>query len=221
MNTQAILDFLNELSKNNNREWFNENKPRYQELYQSMVLFSEMVINEVKTFDSSVAGIEPKKSVFRIYRDVRFSKDKSPYKTNMGMFITPGGKNAGMAGYYLHLEPTQSFIAGGIYMPPSKQLNAVRREIFNNASEFKEIIEDAGFKEYYGELQGEKLKRNPKDFPADFEEIELLKFKSYIVSHNFTNEDLKSPDFFGKVIDGFETLHPFNRYLNQALLTLS
>lgn len=217
MNIKDILSFLSDLKANNNREWFQENKPVFQKLNNEFVLFTEMIINELSQFDKAVVGMEAKKCVFRIYRDVRFSKDKSPYKTNFGAYMCPGGKNSGKAGYYMHLENEQSFIAGGIYMPPNPILNLVRTEIVNNTNDFLEIINDSDFKQFYGEINGEKLKNPPKGFSVDFEHIEILKFKSLTAVHYFDRKELESSDLFENIVRGFEILSPFNKFINQAI----
>ena len=211
-----ILSFLTQLKENNNKEWFAENKATYQKLHGDFTLFVEMLINEIAQFDKSVAGLDAKKCVFRIYRDVRFSKDKSPYKTNFGGFIVPGGKKSGKAGYYVHLDPDQSFIAGGIYSPESDVLMQLRKFIMDNIDEFFEITKDDTFKNYYGDLWGDKLKNPPKGFPADYQHIDILKFKSYTYFKNFTQEEILNKNFFTEVINGFKILAPFQQFLNSS-----
>ena len=211
-----IVSFLSELKENNNREWFNEHKPTYQKLQKDFTLFVEMLINEIGQFDRTIAGLEAKKCVFRIYRDVRFSKDKSPYKTNFGGFMVPGGKSSGKAGYYLHIDPEQSFIAGGVYMPPGPELKALRNFIMENITEFLEITQDKQFVSYYGELHDDKLKNPPKGFPVDFPFIDLLKYKSYTYFHNLSREDLLNKDLFNNLVSGFKILSPVNQFLNNA-----
>lgn len=212
-----VLDFLTDLSKNNNREWFNSNKDRYldaKETYDGMV---NRLIPEIRKFDPGIGTITAKDCVFRIYRDVRFSKNKSPYKTNMGGFITRGGRKGGYAGYYLHIDPVESFIAGGNHMPPPDRLKKIRQEIMYNIEDFKKILNAPGFKKYYGQLDGDKLKRPPKDFPADFPDIDLLKFKSYTVVHRIDSDQILDNGFEKYVIKVFKELHPLNEFLNQAL----
>lgn len=213
----SIIPFLTKLSANNNKEWFENNKKEYQQAKQEMEILVQEVIEKVSEFDPAIAGQEAKKCVFRIYRDVRFSKNKDPYKTNMGGFIVPGGKKSGKAGYYLHLEPGASFIAGGIYMPESALLKKTREEILYHIDEFKTIIHSPQFKSAFGEIHGEKLKRPPKDFPADFEDIELLKFKSYAVLHPVSNEQVMADGFVEKVVDVFKKMKDFNGFINRAL----
>lgn len=212
-----ILDFLNQLKKNNNRDWFNDNKKTYLEAKAEFDAMVNRLIPEIRKFDPAIGTLTAKECVFRIYRDVRFSKDKSPYKTNMGGFITRGGRKAGFAGYYLHIDPEESFIAGGNHMPSTENLKKIRQEILYNVDDFKKIINNSSFKKVYGELDGEKLSRPPKDFPADFADIDLLKFKSFTVMHSIKAEQILDSDFESYVTKTFKTLYPLNDFLNQAI----
>jgi uncharacterized protein (TIGR02453 family) len=218
MITAQILDFLQDLKKNNNRDWFHSQKSRYNQCRDGFLHFTEILIHEISQFDPSIKGQLPKDCVFRINRDIRFSKDKSPYKTNMGAFITPGGRNGGLAGYYLHLEPGASMIAGGIYMPPSPVLKTIRQEIHDNLEEFEEILKDNTFIQYFGtELWGEKLKTKPKGFDENFRGLEYLKYKHYTVSNNKTDNEIVSENLVNDVIAVFKAMHPFNRFINNAI----
>lgn len=217
----SVYEFLKELKDNNNREWFQENRKRYEEARQNFIHILEILIHEIGQFDHSIKGQLPKDSLFRINRDVRFSKDKSPYKTNIGAFITPKGRNGGYAGYYVHLEPDNSFLAGGIYMPPSPLLKAIRQEIFENLDEFKSIVEHAEFKNHFGEkLYGEKLKTRPKGFPEDFIGLEYLRFKHYTVAKMVKDNYVTDGDFIKNAIDTFRQLYPFNRFLNYVVANM-
>ena len=215
MNT--ILDFLTTLKKNNNRDWFNAHKAQYLEAKNTFEAFINRLIPEIHKFDPGIGTITAKECVFRIYRDVRFAKDKSPYKTNMGGFISRGGRKGGYAGYYLHIDPEQSFIAGGNHMPAPDMLKKIRQEILYNVDEFKSIVNKPGFKKIYKEIEGEKLARPPKDFPADFPDIDLLKFKSYTVIHAAGNKVILDTNFEQYVLKAFRELYPLNRFLNRAL----
>lgn len=212
-----ILSFLNKLSENNNKVWFDAHKNEYLEARQSMEDFVRKIINEIAVFEPKVAGEEAKKCVFRIYRDVRFSKNKNPYKTNMGGFIVPGGKKSGNAGYYIHIEPGNSFVAGGIYMPESQVLKKMREELFYNMVEFKSIIESAEFKKTFGGIHGDKLKNPPRGFPKDFKDIELLKYKSYTVIHPVADELVCNSSFLDYATDVFKKMKDFNTYINKAI----
>ncbi|NPD46863.1 MULTISPECIES: DUF2461 domain-containing protein [unclassified Lentimicrobium] len=217
VNKNNIISFLSELSENNHKLWFDANKQSYLEAKQEMEDLVQNVIERIAEFDSSVADQQAKKCVFRIYRDVRFSKNKEPYKNNMGGFIVPGGKKSGKAGYYLHLEPGNSFIAGGVYMPESANLKKIREEVLYNTKVFKSIIESDKFVETFGQVEGEKLKRPPKGFPADFADVELLKFKSYTVLHKVPDAEVNNSGFVNQVIEAFKVMKDFNHFLNQAM----
>jgi uncharacterized protein (TIGR02453 family) len=210
--------FLEELAANNNRDWFQANKKSYEAAKASVASFMKVVLNEIQTFDKSIIGIDPKDCIFRINRDIRFSNDKSPYKTNIGGFMAKGGRKAMNAGYYLHIQPGSSFLAGGIYMPPPDKLKLIRSEIYFNAANFKKIINDLDFKKYFKEIQDEeKLKNPPKDFPKDYPDIDLLKYKNYTVIHTLKDHQLQQPDFLSYTIKVFKAMYPLNEYMNNAI----
>jgi uncharacterized protein (TIGR02453 family) len=214
---QTILHFLNELKDNNNREWFNENKKLFESAKGEFEMLLNQIIPGIQTFDDEIGSITAKDCMFRIYRDIRFSKDKTPYKTNFGGFISKGGRKSGYAGYYLHIEPNKSFLAGGSYMPPNDLLKKMRQEIFYNVDEFKRIINSKEFRKSFGSLEGEKLVRPPKDFPADFEDIDLLKHKSYVVLHPVEDKRLLTKNFIDDILEVYQHLKPLNHFLNRAL----
>ncbi len=215
MNT--ILEFLTDLRSHNNREWFNANKDNYLQAREQFEDTVNGLIAGIRKFDPEIGPLTAGDCVFRIYRDVRFSHDKSPYKTNMGGFIAKGGRKAGYAGYYLHIDPDGSFLAGGSHMPPPDRLKLIRQEIIYNVGEFKEIINAPGFRKTFGALEGDRLSRPPKDFPADFPDIDLLKFKSYTVMHTLAPGDLLSQKFMAHATATFRELHPLVKFLNRAL----
>lgn len=218
MITKEVFDFLKELKENNTRDWFTANKKNYEQQKKVVESFITKLIDGVQAFDSEITGISYKDCMFRINRDVRFSLDKSPYKTNFGGFIAKGGRNAMNAGYYLHIEPGSSFIGGGIYMPPADKLKSVRNEIYFNAGEFKNIIENKTFIKYFNEIWDDsRLKNPPKDFPKDFPDIDLLKFKNYTVIHNIEDNKLSEPDFYNYIIDVFKAMYPLNRFINRGI----
>ena len=212
-----IFEFLVELEVNNNREWFTLHKQFYNSAFNDMLQVVEHLIPKVGAFDADIKNLDAKKCMFRIYRDVRFSKDKAPYKQNFGGFLVKGGRNSGKAGYYLHIENNNSFIAGGIYMPPAPYLKKVRQEIYYHVDEFKSILGNKESLKYFKEISGEKLVRPPKDFSPDFPDIELLKFKSYGFLHNVTNEQCLSADFEDYVMKLFKLLSPMIKFLNRGL----
>ena len=210
---KSSLDFLKKLKKNNNREWFNANKKLYEDAKYDFEIFVFELIQKIAEFDESVSGLEPKNCIFRIYKDVRFSKDKSPYKTNMGAFICKGGRKNNAAGYYIHLSPGECFLAGGLYMPMPDKLLDVRNRIASNYKAFVKIVQDKEFKKYYGELwQGDKLKTAPKGFDKEHPAMEYLKLKSFIGDH-ITNEDKALGknylDYCSKVFKAAKSLNAF------------
>ena len=212
-----VLPFLEDLKKNNDREWFQSNKSRYLEAKNEFEAFIGMLLPRLAEVDKDIAGQEAKRCIFRIYRDVRFSSDKSPYKINMGAAMTRGGRKNPYATYYVHIEPGNVFAGGGIWMPPAPVLKAMRQEIYYNADEFKGIIESPAFARYFKKLEGESLKRPPRDFPVDFADIDLLKHKSYIVAAGI-DDAIVSPDAFTeKLLDVYRALYPFNSFINRAL----
>lgn len=217
MNFSKILSFLADLKKNNNREWFEKNKPVYQEALKEYESVIKYLIDHLGKVEPGIADLKPKDCIFRIYRDVRFSKDKSPYKPNFGAAISRGGRKSPYALYYLHLEDGGSFLAGGIYMPPNDLLAKVRQEIDYNAGEFREIIQAPDFKKYFGELGGDKLKKAPKGYSPDDENIELLKHKSYIAMHYVSNEEVMAKAFPEKMTKVMLAMKPMNDFINRAL----
>jgi uncharacterized protein (TIGR02453 family) len=180
--------------------------------------FTAQLIKEIARFHPAIGTLQAKNCMFRIFRDVRFSKDKSPYKINMGAYISEGGKKGNKAGYYVHIQPNgQSFLAGGMYMPEALLLNAIRQEIDYNTEEFKSIINKKSFKNTFGELEGEKLKTVPKGYDKNHPYLELLKYKSYIVWHKLDDAELMQKDFLKKSAAVFKELYPFNQFLNRAV----
>lgn len=211
------FDFLKALKEHNDRDWMAENKKWYQQVKKEVEQLVAALIGEISRFDEGITGLTPKDCMFRINRDIRFSKDKRPYKENFGAAITEGGKKSPMPTYYIHLEPGNSFVAGGIYMPETEVLKKIRQEIDYNPEELKKIVEDAEFKKTFGELTGERLKTAPKGYPKDHPNIELLRLKSIIVTNDYTDEQVLSNDFFDHVIHDFKVLHPMNQYLGVAV----
>ncbi len=211
------LSFLKELKKNNNKEWFHANRESYDETRAEFTGFIEKLVSGIGTFDPDLGPINPKSTLFRINRDIRFSKDKSPYKTNFGSYIIKGGKKTGNAGYYFHLEPGGTFLAGGIYHPEADILKKVRREIYENPEEFREIILKRDFYAYFGGLYEDRLKTAPRGFPKDFEHMDLLQYKSYIVSRSIDERLVTGGGLLEETLMAFRLLHPLIRFINYAL----
>lgn len=211
---EATLKFLSQLAKNNNKEWFDTNRKTYDSVKLEFETLVKSVIDKNTLFDKELMGLEPKQCLFRINKDVRFSKDKSPYKTNMGASINPGGKKSMIAGYYLHVEPNKSFLAGGCYMPMPETLAAIRQEIDYNTADFKKIISAKDFKAYFKELsQDDKLKTAPKGYDKNHPEISLLQLKHFIVVHELTNEQLCDKNFANYASKVFKAMFPLNEFL--------
>lgn len=210
----STLQFLRNLQKNNNRDWFNDNKTIYQEAQQDVVSFVGNLIEQMAAFDEEVGKVDAKKSLFRIYRDTRFSKDKSPYKTNFGASLGMGKGNQ-KAGYYLHIEPGKSFLAGGIYMPEPSVLKAIRKEISAFGEEFKMILEKDDFRNYFRGLSvDDKLKNVPQGFEKDDKMAEFLKLKHFIVTHPVSDEQLLNDDAAKEFSKIYKAMKPLNDFLN-------
>lgn len=209
----STLKFLKDLSKNNNRDWFTENKKLYTEAQEDVIAFLENLIEEISKFDEEIGKLDAKKSLFRIYRDVRFSKDKSPYKTNFGAGLGMGKGNK-ISGYYLHIEPGKSFLAGGVYQPESSVLKEIRKEISMSSDEFLEIINDKNFKKYFKELSQEsKLVKVPNGFEKDNKMGEFLKLKNFIVVYQLKDEELLDPKAIQNFAKIYQSMKPLNDFL--------
>lgn len=212
-----VYEFLTLLKDNNNREWFTENKPQFQKAKLSFENSIKELIDLIHKIDPSIGLPQPKDCIFRIYKDIRFSKDKTPYKTNMGAYIVNGGRKSPKGGYYIHVEPGASFIAGGIYCPPADVLKKVRKEVYNFTDEYKAIVLDKKFIKLFPEFYQDKLKMAPKGFPKDFEDIDLLKYKSYIVSHALSDGELSGPNGIKIIKEAIKTLKPLNDFINRGI----
>ena len=218
INIKQILDFLTELSKNNNKEWMDKNKEEYLQAKSEFQNLTEMLISEITSFDNSIEGVEAKKCIFRLNRDIRFSKDKRPYKENFGAFIAHDGRHSQRGGYYLHVQPgNNSMLAGGVYMPQPDVLKKIRQEIDYNPENLKRIINNEQFQKFFGTLAGEKLKTAPKGYSPDHPEIELLKFKNFIVVHYMDDTLVRKPAFQKYCIEVFREMKPLNDYLATAV----
>ena len=217
MLNRNILSFLETLKENNNREWMHKNDKLFRSVQLDFEKFISELINEIRSFDPSVGMVAAKDCIFRIYRDVRFAKDKSPYKTNMGAYIAPGGRKSIRAGYYFHVEPGESMLAGGLYMPPPDLLFRARQEIYYNLDEFNSIINNKLFVKYFGKLSGEKTKLVPKGFDKDFACIDLLKHKSYLVMHSIPDDMISSEKLPGHCGEVFKAQKPLNDFFNRVV----
>ncbi len=214
-----VYEFLDELSQHNNREWFMDNKKRWEVVKSDFLEFINFIIPELYQMDKTIGMQTSEKCMYRIYRDTRFSPDKTPYKTHIAVYIASGGvKQHGRPGYYLHIQNGQSGIGGGIYMPEPIVLDAIRKEIYYNIDTFKSILNAPEFKRYFpGLMQIDMLKRAPKGFPNDFADIDLLKYKHYATSHDFSNEIALSDHFHEYVMNVFHATYPLNKFILNAM----
>jgi uncharacterized protein (TIGR02453 family) len=214
----VVLDFLIDLQDNNNREWFEQNRAVYQNAKEQFEELINQVIVELRASED-LGNLTAKDCVMRIYRDVRFSKDKSPYRTHFAATIAAGGKKSPRMPYYLHIAPQdQSFLAGGLYAPTGEQLAKFRATIDHNAKPFKAVINTKLFKHLFGELSGETLKTAPQGYDRDHPEIELLRLKQVVATHPVLDKSILAPTFSAHVVETFTGLKPFLDYLNKILL---
>ncbi len=216
----STLTFLKQLSENNNREWFNLHKKEYELARDNVFEFTAKLITGLATFDKTIpTDLNPKNCVMRIYRDIRFSKDKTPLKTNFGIAISANGKNFKGPGYYLHIEPGKSFLAGGSWFPETEELKAIRQEIDYNGSALHQVLGIASFKKYFGDLDMEgALKTTPKGYAADHEDIALLKLKSFTATHALSDKVLSNADAMDTLLPAFENLYPLTVFLRNAIV---
>jgi len=215
--TKANLQFLKDLKANNNRDWFNTNKNEYLKQHQNTIDFADELLHLLNKHDN-IETPTGKKSLFRIYRDVRFSKDKSPYKTNWA----GGFKRATQhlrGGYYFHIEAETAFVGGGFWAPNKDDLQRIREDIAADASELRSIINSKSFKDTFGKLEGEQLKTAPKGFDKEHPDIDLLRYKQFIISKKFTKKEVLSKDFAKMVNDTFKAMRPFFDYMSESVTT--
>lgn len=213
----SSLDYLKMLKENNDRDWFNENKDRYLKEYDSLEHFADALLQELRSHDV-VETASGKKSLHRIYRDTRFSKDKTPYKTNWS-----GGYKRATAlrrgGYYFHIEPGNSFIAGGFWAPNTEDIKRIREDISSDPDTLRKIIGSKSFKATFGSLQGEQLKTTPKGFDAADSAIDLLRYKQFLLVKRFTDDEVLSPSFLKEADQTFKNMRPFFDYMSEVLTT--
>jgi uncharacterized protein (TIGR02453 family) len=218
---QQTLNFLKELVDNNNREWFMANKDRYDIARENVIDFTSQLIILMHKVDPALSPeLDAKKCVMRIYRDIRFSKNKTPYKNNFGISLPTSGTKLGGAEYYLHIQPGKSFIAGGYWMPEAAHLKAIRQEIDYNGHELTSIVDTPEFVKLFGDFrnQQDKLKTLPRDYAADNENIELLKLKSFIVMHPIKDKDIMSGKAAEDIAQICTKIYPLNVFLRNAIV---
>lgn len=210
---EGILDYLSQLKDNNNREWFAENKATFDKEQKNIKTFFTSIKQSLEEIDH----IE-KMQIFRIYRDVRFSKDKTPYKSHFSAGFVRQKPNL-RGGYYLHIEENATFVGGGFWEPNKEDLLRIRKELAIDASELREIIEQKDFIKNFGSLEGEELKTAPRDFDKNHPDIDLIRKKQYLVTRKFTNKEVLSPEFEKEVITTFKAMRPFFNYMSDVLST--
>ena len=216
----STLKFLKDLAKNNDKSWFETHRKQYEEAKQDYETFIQAVLDRHSKKDEDLKELTAKKCMFRINRDVRFSKDKSPYKSNLGASMDRGGKKSIFSGYYFHCEPGKSFVGGGLWMPMPPEMKKIRQEIDYCYDEFRQIVTSKKFKAIYKELYtGEdiKLTKVPQGFEKDNPAAEYLKLKSWLAMKELTDTELTSKDLLKKTSEAFETLQPLIKFLNRAL----
>ena len=219
MNINNILEFLKELKLNNNREWFAENKKWFDQVKTEFEQISKELILEISKFDEEIKHVEAKDCIFRIYRDTRFSHDKTPYKTHFGVFVaSAGGRKSQRGGYYIHLDPDGCFVGVGVWGPEPNLLKALRQSVYDNIDELNEIRRNPEFSQYFVNFfEEDKLKTVPAGFPKDFPDAELLKLKHYLVDYKFDETLTRSDNFVAIVARVLKCGYPLNRFLNYTV----
>src|SRR3990170_1762510 len=211
---KSTLEFLKGLKRNNNRTWFQAHRAEYDEASLAFEAFVGVLIDELRPTER-LGALSPKDCIFRIYRDVRFSKDKTPYKTHMSAYIAPGGRKSMAVGYYIQISPDgESIIAGGLHEPDPKRLAKFRQVIERDPRPFKKIIGAKAFREYFGEVEGEKLATAPRGYSKDHPEIELLRMKQITAYHRIPDRQLLAPDLVKETVKGLKLMKPFLVYLD-------
>src|SRR5688572_11476258 len=216
----STLKFLKDLRKHNNKPWFDEHRDVYEAARDDFANFIQAVLDKASNNDTDLKGLTAKQCMFRINRDVRFAKDKSPYKTNFGASMDKGGKKSGLAGYYFHCEPGQSFLGGGLWQPEGPVIKRVRHEIDYSYDEFHKMVTGKKFKTYWGDLytgENVQLSKVPQGFEKDNPAANYVRFKSWLVLHNLKDTELTSRDLVKNTVEAFKLMHPFVRFLNRAV----
>jgi uncharacterized protein (TIGR02453 family) len=211
-NLEPVISFLRDLETNNNREWFKKHKAVYEEARSSFEDFVAALIEELSRTEP-LGNLNPKDCIFRIHRDLRFTKDKRPYNPYMTAYVAPGGRRSTGMGLYVRIQPGDSMLAGGLHQPDTQQLVAWRASIDRDPASFKRIVQDETFRRYFGRVSGERLKTAPKGYPRDHPEIDLLRLKSVTVSRQLSDEEVLSPGFLREAVLTFEAMKPFLAYL--------
>tara|TARA_R110002074_G_scaffold303265_3_gene474442 strand:+ start:220 stop:903 length:684 start_codon:yes stop_codon:yes gene_type:complete len=219
MSNKDLLTFLTELSANNSKEWMDENRTWYVHERASFLKLVAEILAALSKVEPRFAELRPKDCMFRQNRDIRFSANKAPYKTNMAAYFSIGGKKAEGPGYYLHIQPGASMVGGGVWMPPAPILKKIRQEIDYSGQELAQILLAGEIKDTFGEMQGEKLKTSPKGFEKDHPYIEYLRHKSFVLSQPIADTDIRSGAFVAIALEAYEKMKPFHSFLSRAINT--
>lgn len=213
---QHIYSFLRQVAEHNDRDWFHAHQPEYKAARTSFAQYVQEMILRIGTFDSSVAYQTPATCIYRFARDTRFSDDKSPYKRHFGAFVCSHGRKSYRAGYYLHLEPGNSLIAGGSWCPPAPLLKNIREAIVDDTDRFRAIVEDEAFRQLFPVVGEDPVKTMPKGFPRNFPYPQYLRPRLYTVWHPIPDDLAGQPDGLERIQEMFSIMAPFNRFLNEV-----
>jgi len=217
MISKSTMQFLTALKKNNTKEWFDANRPKYEAAKKDIYDLIEKLIYSVGKNDKDIASLQLKDCSFRINRDIRFSKDKTPYKTNIAGYFSKGGKKSEWAGYYMHIEPGAAFLAAGCWWPEAKRLAAIRQEIDYNFDDWKKIISSKKFSAVFGEVaRKDTLQRAPKGYYEENPAIEFIRLKSFVVYKQLTDAELQDKNLLKNITEVFKAAQPFVQFLNSA-----
>lgn len=214
---QDTIQFLKQLKVNNNKEWMDANRKQYETAKSDFEQFVTRIIEGISVFDPSLSDLTAKQCIFRVNRDIRFSENKAPYKSNFGASFSKGGKKSPSAGYYVHLEPGASFIGGGSWMPPADMLRNIRQEIDYDLKTFKKIIGHKDFKSLYPVIDGEKLKKAPQGYDIENPAIDFLRLKSFTVGHAVKDADFLGKNAVKNTVHSFKVMKPFIDFLNRSV----
>jgi uncharacterized protein (TIGR02453 family) len=215
---KETFSFLEQLKINNNKEWMDANRKSYEKVKVDFEVFVTELIAGISKMEPLMSELTAKQCIFRLNRDVRFSNDKSPYKSNFGAAFSIGGKKSEHAGFYLHLELGQSFVGGGCWMPPAEMLKNIRQEIDYDLESFKGILEEKNFRRLYPQIDGEKLKKAPQGYDVGNPAIAYLKHKSFTVGHALKDAEFITPKGTERILNSFEIMKPFIDFLNRGVV---
>lgn len=219
MITKNIIRFLTSIKKNNNKAWLDANRSLYDSSKEEFIATVGDILKGIIAFDNAYANLTPKDCIFRLNRDVRFSKEKHPYKTNYAAYFNPAGKKGDGAGYYIHIEPGKSFAAAGLWQPPTEHLAKIRQEIDYNFDEWKKIMNEKKFKQSFtnGFSMSDALVRAPKGYEESNPAIAYLKMKNFVATRSFTDAELQDKNFVKTLVKTFEAAKPFTGFINRSL----